>query len=212
VLDRRQRLCEGVGVTSTRPAARAATALAATLVIVALIAAPFVAYAARVSHQDPSKDVLKSTTDPTDPPTAAAPHNKRADITDLTVDYTRPTLIVKLRLRELSRTGDSWIYGKIRTKPGRVLRYQRADRAPAVTLIEDSSALACDGTTARNNYSRDTVTLTIPASCLGGPRWVRVGAGYTWSPGGTPVYADDARRTGSYDYPSLGMGPRIKRG
>jgi hypothetical protein len=41
-----------------------------------------------------------------------------------------------------------------------------------------------------------TVTLTIPASCLGDPDWVRVGNGVNFY-SATRRYADDARRDGS---------------
>lgn len=52
---------------------------------------------------------------------------------------------------------------------------------------------------ARVDRPARTVTLTVPASCLGDPEWVRVGSGTVTladTPAGVREYRDDARRTG----------------
>ena len=57
-----------------------------------------------------------------------------------------------------------------------------------------------------------TVTLTIPASCLGDPDWVRVGNGvrvYLGHYPDTREYADDARRDGVVKH-GWKYGPKVK--
>ena len=57
-----------------------------------------------------------------------------------------------------------------------------------------------------------TVTLTIPASCLGDPDWVRVGNGvrvYLGHYPDTREYADDARRDGVVKH-GWTYGPKVK--
>jgi hypothetical protein len=55
------------------------------------------------------------------------------------------------------------------------------------------------------------VTLTIPADCLGNPRWVRIANGALYAIEGQRAYYDDARRDGGVRH-GWKLGPKVKAG
>jgi hypothetical protein len=55
------------------------------------------------------------------------------------------------------------------------------------------------------------VTLTIPADCLGSPRWVRIANGAMYAIEGQRAYYDDARRDGGVRH-GWKFGPKVKAG
>jgi hypothetical protein len=58
---------------------------------------------------------------------------------------------------------------------------------------------------------RRKVTLTIPADCLGNPRWVRIANGAMYAIEGQRAYYDDARRDGGVRH-GWRFGPKVRAG
>jgi len=132
------------------------------------------------------------------PPTKAEPARRLGDIIATSASY-GTDLVVTTKFRNLAATGQqqyswfiltsedefSWI-AHLRVAPGK-------DKGEFNLFDPVAYQPGCGK--AVLDRSRRTVTLTVPASCLGDPEWVKVGNGvffYT----ATREYADDARRSG----------------
>ncbi len=81
--------------------------------------------------------------------------------------------------------------------------------AAAAASSTSSTPIANDPGCARAQVDRParTVTLTVPAACLGDPDWVKVGIGTLTMAGGRE-YWDDAHRD-TYDVRRLKLGPKV---
>ena len=150
------------------------------------------------SGRDAPGDVLSRSLSTDAPPTAAAPARRLGDIVANSASY-GTDLVVTTKFRNLGATGQqqySWFIltsedefswtAHLRVAPGN--DKGRFDLFDPVAYEPDCGRAVLD-------RSRRTVTLTIPASCLGDPEWVKVGNGvffYT----ATREYSDDARREG----------------
>ena len=78
--------------------------------------------------------------------------------------------------------------------------------------------LECRGLRAKFDGGADTISVSVPASCLDEARWVRLGVGATGfdipegeMPETVPFFGDDGHRNAIGDT-SIGKGPRIHRG
>jgi len=79
-------------------------------------------------------------------------------------------------------------------------------------------AFGCRGLGVAYDGAADTVALSVPARCVGAPRWVRLGVRtratprlYAENPGTVFFLVDDGHR-GGFRENSIGKGPRIHRG
>jgi hypothetical protein len=96
---------------------------------------------------------------------------------------------------------------------------RRSARRTTVSLARKGGlALGCRGLSAAYDGAADTVALSVPARCIGSPRWVRLGLKATATPRlyaddtGTVFFlADDGHRDGLREN-SIVKGPRIHRG
>lgn len=132
-------------------------------------------------------------------PTRAEPARKVGDVVASRVTLGED-LVVTLKLRSLAPTGDqqfSWtVVTSADEEPGGwsgSLGYAGSRRSNFSFL----DPIAYDPGCARATVDRParTVTLTVPADCLGDPAWVRVAAGTQTYAGGRE-YWDDARSPG----------------
>jgi hypothetical protein len=189
---------------------RAASVGVALLTVAVLV--PTAAQAASYTHRDATHDVQRF--DFSTDAFSRADHNKRADITTATFTYTRHTLTTVLHLRSGS-IGDQWAYGgRIRTSTGREL-VVNIQIPPTEKLVEletrHGDRLSCDGLTRHAARSKGRLTVTVPSSCLGHPRWVRAGAAYGYTVNDNHQFGDDAlqkrRLTADSRY---GLSPRLR--
>lgn len=75
---------------------------------------------------------------------------------------------------------------------------------------EDYHRVACDGLRGQFDNARDTITMSVPRSCVDGPRWIRFGASVFSSTGGD-TFIDDARRRGGGFERGIRVGQRKLR-
>lgn len=142
-----------------------------------------------------------------------APSRVEGDITTIRVRHGRRTIVVGVKLRELTTTTNGNFH-RFTLKSDRRIRTIAIDAYPghwdgrAVIRNPRGDVLGC-AIRHRIDYVRNTVTLRVPRACLGRhPRWVRAGAQSTIA-GTTYAYADDAGARGYVASPVLG--PRVHR-
>ncbi len=202
---------------------RTVARLVAVLVPVALLV-PAAAHAEKVETIDPAADVLylgetEQGADDLDN-LLPAPDNTTADVVRTVVDHAEARLRVRIDLRELSRSRTDFAVLRVRTPAGTFeVEVERVGRRPKADLTRRSRTVECPRLRAANDRAAARVTVTIPSSCLGDPRWVQVGAGVvslgtvTTAEGAEQVvvFADDAHRAGEIR-DRIALGPKVRRG
>jgi len=170
---------------------------AAVLLGVALAAAPARAGADVLVHHDPTGDVARSAVGSN--LYSPMPTQAHGDIVATRVVHARLAIWIQIRLRELTdhSNGNFHLIG-IKT-PWRA-RTIRLDAFPGhwegtISMTDGHGRPVACAVTHRINYDLNRVMLRVPRSCLGAPKWVRVGIRTTVA-GATYAYADDARTAG----------------
>jgi len=165
-----------------------------------------------------------------------APAETSTDVVSTTIDHARKRLTLTVQFRDLVDTQGHSVEFRVFTPEGRynlligVVGGQTVaelypGRASVVVTGSDDTDSSGDGTKpcrtvrARYDLAADTLTASVPTSCLGAPKWVQVAAGVTRTkvtpqPDGSAnlaSYADDAFR-GGVSMRSLGRSPKVRRG
>jgi len=171
-----------------------------TVLLTALVAVSSPpAHSAPEDGHDAAKDVVSRDRFSDAPPRQVEPSRRLGDVVRTQVTL-GADLVITTKLRSLTATGHQEFHWTVATsadeEPGGwsgALVYN-ADRRTYFTFLDP---IAYDPECARATVDRParTVTLTVPASCLGDPDWVRVGNG-TLTLAGDREYQDDARRAG----------------
>lgn len=151
----------------------------------------------------------------------AAPQEASVDIIRTVAAFGQRRLDITVQVRALEERVRHGVRVRIRTprdtftvKAGR-----RSDSRPTIAVRKGrGGASGCRGLRVRYDGAADSVTLSVPARCIGGPRWVRLGVTAKATPrvdGENPstvfFLADDAHRD-TFREGSVGVGPRIVRG
>jgi hypothetical protein len=192
---------------SSTPARFAALILAA--VLATLTVSP--ARAAAEDARDPARDVLSSRLYTDQLPERPEPDRRIGDFI-----RTRATLgadlVVTSRFRSLPAVGQqdfSWVLLTSDHDDGSWIAYltlQPGKDEGRFELIDPVANQPRCASAVVDRAAR-TVTLTVPADCLGHPAWVRVGNGLSVITD-TRVYTDDARRAGDVRH-SWKLGPKV---
>jgi hypothetical protein len=195
-------------IQPSRAAVRGVIGSAAVLAL----ALPGAAFAGGVKHSDPAHDVQKIVSHGSRTTITDAPKQKSADIVHLTASYTSHRLKETARLRGLASL---WSYSsRIRTPTSHfdVQVVHQAGTTTTSLVNGGGSPVVCDGLTRTIDHTHHTVSVTVPAGCLGAPAWVQVGVGMVVLPktGGT-LYADDALRKGGVAEKNLTLSKRLKQ-
>jgi hypothetical protein len=179
------------------------TRYATLLAAVAVCAAAAPAQAATEDSRDAARDIVSRSAYTDAQPRHPEPARRLGDIVKNSVSY-GTDLVVTTRFRSLAAAGHqefSWF----------VLPSDSVDGYWTASLVVEAGKdkgrftlldpVANQPGCARAAVARAarTVTLTIPASCLGDPDWIRVGNGVRVHVGHHPdtrEYVDDARRDG----------------
>lgn len=202
---------------------RTAAALSLSLALVgttAALAAP--AQAERWTHDDAVGDVVRETMGDIDAGMTPAPERTNIDVTRVVANHKGRNLTIKVRTRTAMK-GVFMANGMIRTPRKRLLLVTM--RMPMVgnnvELLDFSSkredpTVRCPGLKRTFDKSRTVMTLTIPRSCLGNPRWVRFSLDVMTMDilsDDDFEYSDDALRVGKTNMFGPGkMSPKIKHG
>ena len=156
---------------------RVVLALLATVLLTAGLSAP--AQAERYIHHDPAHDVRKVNLMSTDDDGfVRAPHRKQGDYIKVKIWHQVKAVRVVGKFRKLDRVGQGIAQiVSIRTPDGEEHSFQ-VFAGPGMWKGMDSD----DGQNCvighKVNYKRDRFSMRISRSCLGRPRWVKVGVGF----------------------------------
>lgn len=201
--------------------------LAARLLAVALTTAalgvPAAAHADRVETRDASGDVMMVPDLDTEE-FVPAPDFTSVDILRTVVDHRANRLNLSVRFRDLRRTSIHTTIFRVVT-PKRAFEvgvYRGLGGGPqglADVSRTNGRTVKCTGLRWSIDRDSDRVTASIPSTCLGSPRWVRIGAAAVSSGSGRledpndgyRLYADDGHRAGSLRE-RLAIGPKVSRG
>lgn len=192
--------------SSTRAVAVGVTVAAA--LAAALAASP--ATAAVDAHDDAVRDVVLTTSEGS----TSAPANKTADITSFTVAHTAKKVVVKIRLRDL-RDNEPFAVLQLRAA-GSSERYMATwlrdqDQDERLYLAHASQMVDCPSLRAAASFEGDLLTISMNRSCLGSPKWVRVG-GMMGVNGHGAYYLDFSHREGGATVQSLEAGGGVPLG
>jgi hypothetical protein len=168
------------------------------------------ASAAPEDVRDAGGDVLSSPLYTDDLPARPEPAWRVGDFTRTTVSLGED-LVVTSRFRSLAATGHQDFTWMLRTSEDSQTWYVYLSVRPGkdngtFTVIDPEANQPRCGSYALDRAGR-TVTLALPAACLGHPSWVRVANGLTVVTS-TRVYEDDARRDGDVRH-GWKLGPKV---
>ena len=127
------------------------------------------------------------------PPGDPEPNDRRRDITRLSVEHGAEDVVVEMALREVVRHDEETSYVAYVHTPDRIYEvsvFSPPNVRPQVLIsrvhvgrdpecgpaLVGGQIVECDQAAAEADSRADRVSITIPRSCLGTPRWVRVGA------------------------------------
>lgn len=196
---------------------RLVTRLVAVLAPVVLLL-PAAAHAETVVTEDPAGDVVTADDDGDIEDAVLAPGYAGADIVRTVVALGESRFRLDVHFRALRRDPFHFTVARIRTPRGSYdLLVERLGGSPIASLDRRGRTVECRGLRAKVDLRSDTVTATMPASCLEAPRWVRLGVGALAldadeaSPELTAVYADDGHRAGGIR-DAVAWGPKVRRG
>ena len=190
------------------------TGLAATTAAILAPLSP--SWAEKGSWPDPAGDMVRVADDNTESP---APNRANGDLTRLHANHTRDALVMRLRFRELRRTGECLqVSGSLRTDQTRARGYDEGFYVNAGPSCDDPGTgtwmprLEMDsyfgsGPTAFIDYGDNLIGIRIPRTALDRPRWLKVNISRISQQTGP---AGDYNRF--VDTHDLGWTPRLHRG
>ncbi|MBD3926596.1 hypothetical protein IEZ26_18395 [Nocardioides cavernae] len=196
---------------------RLTTRLAAVLVPVVLLA-PAAAHAEKVVVEDAAGDVVRLVDDMDLDGSLPAPDYAGVDVVRTAVAHGANRLRVSVRFGALQRDPFQLTVVRVRTPDGSFdVVVERLGGKPITSIGRGSKVVDCRGLKAKVDLGADTVTTSLPASCLGDPRWVQVGVGAVavaaleGQPDEGAAHADDAIRVGEIR-DRIALGPKVRRG
>ncbi|MDP3891552.1 hypothetical protein [Nocardioides sp.] len=184
----------------------AAVALAVTALLV-----PTAAHAGKSVHRDAVGDV-GSFTDESENFTTL-PGQKVGDVVRSVGKHKGKRVSFSVKMRALPKTKHS--HGVVtRIVTNKKTYFADAHSAPGlgsdVFLTRNGKLIDCAGMRHKRSAKRNTITLSVPRSCLGNPRWVKLGGGVYWLKG-NKSFVDESHRTSIQEGKDLAVGPRIRR-
>ncbi|WP_210438403.1 hypothetical protein [Nocardioides xinjiangensis] len=193
--------------------------LAALLALAALLL-PAASHAGTMVTEDATGD-SRAWTDYEKFQFVPAPEEASVDVLRTAAAFVPRRLTVTVHFRDLEVRMQHRTLVRVWTPRGTfdVPAERRFARRVTVALARQrGEAFGCRGASAMYGGAADTVALSVPARCIGAPRWVRLGVRatatprlYADDPGTVFFLADDGHRDG-YRVNSLAKGPRIRRG
>ncbi len=195
-------------------AAAATTAMAVLGALAPSLAAP--AQSDEVRHHDPVGDVVAVDESGTTP----SPDNRRADILRADGFYGFGRVQAGAIFHNLVGRDTNTTTMRLRTSAGHdyvlVLRSEGRGETATLEIERDAAPFRCPRATFYVDVAGDKAGASVPARCLGRPRWVRIGIGHTWNAnqaGDVPIFADDAHRDGTVPGPGElpALGERVHR-
>jgi hypothetical protein len=185
--------------------------LAASAVVAAL-AVPGAAVAQTYAHQDAQHDVQRYLL--SSGKVENARHNKATDIVRARLSYSKNGLTSTVWLRS-GKVGRSWLMsGPVHTGSTHFDWSASQDTSGKVLDLRDSNgaSIACDGLAVRVAHRKGRVAMTVPASCLGKPDWVKAGVAFSVQPNDTTLLIDDGlQKRGLTTESTFSLSPKLHR-
>ena len=188
---------------------RSALVVAAATVVTLV---PTAANADKYVAADTTDDVVKLASD-----NSTTPQHGRTegDIIRTTVRHRAKRVVITMRFAELSAVGlgDLHIFAIRSNKLNRVIG---VDTGPGhwggKVVVEKPNGKKVSGCNARRtvDYTANTATVSVPRSCLGKPRWVKVAMQHGTFVTEDDLYVDDAHTNGRI-FSYFVYGPRVYR-
>jgi hypothetical protein len=175
---------------------------------------PAAAYADHYTRGDAAGDVA-STVGQSDAYTPA-PERVEGDVISSTVKHGARTVVMTLAYRDLADSAevDEHVYFVHTNRMNRVVRLFANSSNPggkAVLTKVNGKKVRCN-VRRHIDYNLNTAKVIVPRSCLGQPRWVKVGMGsvmFSAAGASGTVWVDDALSTGTNGHPVYG--PKVFR-
>ncbi|SDC02217.1 hypothetical protein [Nocardioides lianchengensis] len=194
-------------MTLPRRRTRVALLAAALTLLAAPVATAGSAHGATWTHRDAQGDVVRIASGDSDADASVGVvADDATDITRFTVKHRARKVVVSVHLRDLQR-GDNALVGRVVTPHAKYsVLIMRSSDMRMFTLSEvsgrEDSAVSCRGKRQSFDIRRNTITVTIPRTCLGDPTWVRAGAAFIRGSlmaveDDAAITVDDALRTGN---------------
>jgi hypothetical protein len=188
------------------------------ILVAAAAAVPLIPSAAQADtyrHSDVAGDVV-SFTGASETPTPA-PDRANGDVIASTVKHTRTKVIAQMTYRDLANA-DGFNGHFFRIKSNKMRRDVTVVTAsgikPQVVVTKPNGKKATCNVKRSVDYSLHTVTVTVPRSCLGNPRWVKVGMASVFMTGvgnDDTQYVDDALLSGGVPSTGPTYSPKVFR-
>lgn len=191
----------------------------AALLVPATLLLPASAHAEKVVTEDRVGDVITLADESTDLEDAVpAPAYGGVDVVRTSVAHGANRLRLTVSFRALERDPFQFTVFRVSTPRGTFdVFVERLGGKPISSIDRRGKTVECGGLRSKVDRGADTLTTSLPTSCLDAPRWVRVGVGAIGvaaeveSPEHAAVYADDAHRDGTVR-DALAKGPKVRRG
>jgi hypothetical protein len=154
---------------------RALTAALTTIALLGIAAAP--AGAALLTLHDPSGDMWQQPADGST--TTKAPNSQRGDVLSARIRYAPRKITVTTRYVDVARAGRYANYTTRLQSGQRMIREVTVETGPGswkghIRVFRGNGDLAAGCHAGRSiDYTANTVQVTVPASCLNRPRFVR---------------------------------------
>ncbi|WP_134766852.1 hypothetical protein [Nocardioides sp. 1609] len=189
-------------------------AAAVTAVSAAVLLSPVPAIADGYTQVDAVRDVTRIDLDEEGDVTGTPARGESdTDIRSVRFDLGPRRLVIVAKMRSIGPRVR--VFGVVRTKG---TTYELMVTAGGRLRIDDRSEgrQTCEGAVARTTPATRAYRVAVPTSCLGDPRWARLGlavARFRQTESEFSVVVDDVARTG-YPNPDaeFALGPRITRG
>lgn len=180
---------------------------------------PSAAHAEKVVTEDLAGDVVTLADESGELGEAVpAPDYAGVDVVRTAVAHGAHRLRVNVTFRALERDPFQFTVIRVSTPQGNYdIIVERLGGKPITSIDGGRKTVDCDGLKAKVDLGADTVTTSLPTSCLDTPRWVQVGVGAIAlaadqdSPELGALYADDAHRDGAIR-DNIAKGPKVRRG
>ena len=193
--------------------------LLAAVLVPAVLLTPVAAHAEKVVAEDAVGDVVTLVGESGELEDAVpAPDYAGVDVVRTAVAHGANRLQVTVRFEAMERDPFQFTVIRVSTPQGNYeIVVERLGGKPITSIDRGRKAVDCDGLKAKVDLGADTLTTSLPTSCLAAPRWVQVGVGAValaadqGSPELVAVYADDAHRDGAIR-DNIAKGPKVHRG
>lgn len=202
-------------LSAVRRTVAALTLSTAMIGTTAALAAP--AHAEKWTHDDAAGDVVRVTMGSVEPEQVPAPERTNVDVTRVVARHEGRTLTIKVRTR--GRMGGMVATNSIIRTPHKRfwLSTMRMPGFMNVVSLDDVNRRKtpkCRGLERSFDASRTVMTLRVPRSCLGNPKWVRFSISLVSTDplaDDDNMYLEDGLREGTLLFGNDKMSPKIRR-